>query len=122
MMEARTRLSVCRLGTVVGLLLATAVYAGEAPDVLELVGLQGDVSEQELDSTRGRQDIFNAQISEIIENAYLSHTSANGARTGDNLISGDALSGLAGFSTVIQNTGNNVIIQDSLILNVSVRQ
>ena len=60
MMEARTRLSVCRLGTVVGLLLATAVYAGEAPDVLELVGLQGDVSEQELERTRGREDIFNA--------------------------------------------------------------
>lgn len=40
--------------------------------------------------------------------------------TGNNSVSGDAFSNAAGFVTVIQNTGNNVLIQNSTIVNVAV--
>lgn len=38
--------------------------------------------------------------------------------TGGNLISEGAFAGTSGFATVIQNSGNNVLIQNSTIVNV----
>lgn len=38
--------------------------------------------------------------------------------TGGNLISEGAFAGSSGFATVIQNSGNNVLIQNSTIVNV----
>lgn len=43
----------------------------------------------------------------------------NGVSTGVNLMAGGALSGLNGIGTVVQNSGNQVVIQNSTILNVS---
>lgn len=120
-MAARNKYCAYGAGLLLGLLFAATASANSSGDTIEVFGLLGDVSEQELEGTRGRQDIFNAQISEISETAHLDHTAVNSNMTGSNMISDSALSGLNGFSTVIQNTGNNVIIQDSLILNVSVR-
>ena len=40
--------------------------------------------------------------------------------TGDNAIMGDAFVDSAGFISSVQNTGNNVLIQNSTIINVSV--
>jgi len=44
---------------------------------------------------------------------------ATGNTTGNNSISDNAFAGAAGFATAIQNTGNNVLIQNSTIINVS---
>lgn len=41
--------------------------------------------------------------------------------TGSNRITGHAFAGSSGVPTVIQNSGNNVIIQNATILNVTVR-
>ncbi|WP_236585378.1 hypothetical protein [Dyella sp. EPa41] len=38
--------------------------------------------------------------------------------TGDNIITGNSLSGATGFPTVIQNSGNSVLIQNATVLNV----
>jgi hypothetical protein len=38
--------------------------------------------------------------------------------TGLNDLSGNSFAGAAGLSTVIQNTGNNVLIQNATIVNV----
>jgi len=38
--------------------------------------------------------------------------------TGDNVIMGNSLSGATGFPTVIQNSGNSVLIQNATVLNV----
>lgn len=53
--------------------------------------------------------------------ANLTNNQATGNLTGANLISGNAFAGTSGIPTVIQNTGNNVIIQNATILNVQVR-
>ncbi|NDV11224.1 hypothetical protein [Crenobacter caeni] len=39
--------------------------------------------------------------------------------TGANTISSNAFSGMSGIGTVVQNSGNQVVIQNSTILNVS---
>ena len=48
--------------------------------------------------------------------------SATQVVTGANAISADSFSGAAGLSTVIQNTGNNVLIQNGMIVNVQFKQ
>ena len=40
--------------------------------------------------------------------------------SGNNYVSGDAFSGASGFSTIIQNSGNHVVIQNATIVNLSV--
>jgi hypothetical protein len=48
----------------------------------------------------------------------VSDNSADHLSTGDNVITGNSLSGATGFPTVIQNSGNNVLIQNATVLNV----
>jgi hypothetical protein len=42
--------------------------------------------------------------------------------SGDNRVDGGAFAGAGGFSTLIQNTGNHVIIQNSTIVNLSIER
>ena len=51
-------------------------------------------------------------------NGTVSNNSADHLVTGANGISGGAFSGAAGLPMVIQNTGNNVLIQNATIVNV----
>lgn len=48
----------------------------------------------------------------------VSNNQANQTYSGDNLVSGTAFSGSAGLPTVIQNSGNNVLIQNATIVTV----
>lgn len=47
--------------------------------------------------------------------------SASNLTTGSNVISEGAFAGASGLPTVIQNSGNNVLIQNSTIVNVQVK-
>lgn len=47
--------------------------------------------------------------------------SANQVTTGNNAITGDSLSNASGLPSVIQNTGNNVLIQNAVIVNVQMK-
>lgn len=47
--------------------------------------------------------------------------SAQDVITGNNFITDGSFTGNSGLSTVIQNSGNNVLIQNALILNVQVQ-
>lgn len=51
-------------------------------------------------------------------NATMSEADARRNITGTNVISSDALSNASGIPTVIQNSGNNVIIQNATIVNL----
>ena len=82
----------------------------------------GALSDDELGSQRAREDIGIDQITindqdqdgDVTDNVALGNTN------GDNLIDGDAFSNSSGFLSTVQNTGNNVLIQNSTIINVSV--
>jgi len=75
------------------------------------------VSEDELDVYRGEgidvQTINKAELDGTLEG----NTAMNSV-TGDNVISHGAFADSSGLSTAIQNSGNNVLIQNSTIVNV----
>jgi len=71
--------------------------------------------DKDLGALRGGQD---SSLSNMNVNALLNSNSAVADTTGDNIVTQDAFSGAKGFSTVIQNSGNNVIIQNATILNL----
>lgn len=54
-------------------------------------------------------------------NGVVANNSASQLTTGTNLISEGAFAGSSGLPTVIQNSGNNVLIQNSTIVNVQIK-
>lgn len=101
---------------------AEAVPAQAADDELDLLTEVAALSDEELGSQRAREDIGVQHITindqdqggEVTENVALGNTN------GDNVINGDAFTNSSGFLSTVQNTGNNVLIQSSTIINVTV--
>lgn len=102
------------------------VSAGQA-DLLNEPGLGQAVSHENLSELTGRQEMdidnFGMQIvnsdqrAEVNNNSIVNATIANGA----NSIGENAFSNASGFLTVIQNSGNQVLIQNDLIMNLTVK-
>ena len=75
------------------------------------------VSAIELAARRGGDRVFNDnQLKGVVSDNHASNLT-----TGMNTISDGAFSGSAGMPTVIQNSGNNVLIQNSTIVNVQLK-
>lgn len=94
-----------------------AASAGEPGLLLEPVG------ESVLDDLRAREDTSSMQVGQIgriTEHAVLHDNVVIGGQSGHNLIGAGALDNASGIATVIQNSGHNVVIQESLIVNVTV--
>lgn len=93
-------------------------------DVLELDIFEdsGTLSDEELNSHRARENIEVASITlnDQDQDGDVTDNVAIGNTNGDNLINGEAFSNTSGFLSTVQNTGNNVLIQNSTIINVSV--
>lgn len=71
-----------------------------------------------LDAKRGRQQVV---INAMETDAKLHDNRAVDTVSGSNYISDSAFSSSSGLPTAIQNSGNNVIIQNSFILNVDLQ-
>ncbi len=82
-----------------------------------LFGKNG-VDEATLDGQRGGAD---TQLSKILANGKVSEIDASDLVTGNNIVSGGALSGATGLPILIQNSGNGVLIQNAVIVNVEVQ-
>ena len=78
------------------------------------------VSEDELEKARGREGFDITAINNMNLQATLAGNTANNTVTGVNIIDNGAFTNAGGIFSVIQNTGNNVIIQDSTIVNVTI--
>ena len=76
------------------------------------------VSVDSLNSERGKADTvsYEAQLSGVV-----SGNSATNVATGANTIDTGSFANMAGLPVVIQNTGANVLIQNSTIVNVQFR-
>ncbi len=73
------------------------------------------LSDGDLAALRGGQDQYLNDMklyAQLYDNKALSNV------TGGNIVTQDAFAGTNGFATVIQNSGNNVIIQNATILNL----
>jgi hypothetical protein len=60
-------------------------------------------------------------VSEMWLNGVVSDNKAINLTTGSNLITDGALTGASGLPMVIQNSGNNVLIQSATIVNIQVK-
>ena len=120
------RISIVRSGFM--LLLATAASSAIAADPAKPVappaaapppayvtGFGQSVTGAALATQRGGTDITE---NSMILNGSVDHNSADNVSTGFNAIGGGAFNGAAGMPTVIQNSGNNVLIQNATIVNV----
>ncbi len=82
-----------------------------------VAGLGASVSGSALAQLRG-----GTQVTETMTlTGSVDHNTDNQVVTGSNLIDGNAFSGAAGVPMVIQNSGNNVLIQNATIVNVQFR-
>lgn len=77
------------------------------------------VDASRLENTRGAADTYEAANFMNLRGS-VSNTRASELITGNNSISDGAFSGAVGLPMVIQNSGNNVLIQNATIINLRV--
>lgn len=74
---------------------------------------------EELDGARGQGGVFDISNNADL-NAVLTDNSAANSVTGFNVIDQNSFNDAQGVFSIIQNTGNNVIIQDSTIITITI--
>lgn len=101
---------------------ATEIVESETLLELSAFTSSGTLSDEELNSQRAREDISvdAIVINDQDQDGNVTDNVAVGNTNGDNLINGEAFTNSSGFLSTVQNTGNNVLIQNSTIINVSV--
>src|SRR3569832_1870615 len=108
---------------VIGTLLLSSLFVGLAQAAQTLESEQIGIvplSDEDMREQRGRGaheiiniDEINMQLNEINETAKLDHNVNYSSNTGDNSVRHNAYANNTGFATVIQNSGNNVIKQNT---------
>lgn len=105
------------LVSVLGLSMSLA-HAG-SPETTEIAGWGHPVPSDRLDTQRGGTDTGPLTINANMLNAKLFDNVAKDNVTGNNMITGGSFAGASGLMTAIQNSGNNVIIQNGTVLNLT---
>jgi hypothetical protein len=95
---------------------ATAAPNVEAAARPSLMGME-PLDAKSLARRRGAADVYN----DMQLRGVVADNRAINVTTGGNLITEGAFSGAAGVPMVVQNSGNNVLIQNATILNVQVK-
>jgi hypothetical protein len=104
--------------------LAGVMISGNAAVAAADLGLLPEpVGEGVLEDLRARENTGALQVGQlgrITEHAVLHDNVVVGGHSGSNVLGAGALDNARGIATVIQNSGHNVVIQESLIVNVTV--
>lgn len=81
-------------------------------------------SDDELDNIRGMSGLnFSAEtLSVAVLTGVATGNTVNGGVTGNNSLTDNALSNTQGVSFVVQNTGNNAVINAAMVVNLSMNQ
>jgi hypothetical protein len=105
--------------------LAAAIAAAASPSAAPSAaaprpddGLGSALGDTRLAGQRGGQGV---QLSDIKARSVVSENTAHHLTTGNNTITESAFGQASGMPMVIQNSGNNVSIQNSTILNLQLR-
>jgi len=96
---------------------STAALAASPPSGPPPLALGQPASTEQLRDMTGGSDTTN-NINQQTLNGTMSDTEARDTVSGSNVVSGSAFGSSAGLPTVIQNSGNNVLIQNATIVNV----
>lgn len=78
-----------------------------------------DAAVSDADLAKYRGGHIETNVNNLEGQLYNNQAMAN--VTGSNLVTGSSFAGASGLSTVIQNSGNNVLIQNATILNLRVQ-
>ena len=123
-----TKIAVHAASWGIALAVSASAYAGDAvgegastPATVQSAhefDLGPGLSDAELDAHSGGADLH---LNELNAKAVVSDNHAGNLMTGNNTISDNAFGNTAGVPMVVQNTGNNVSIQNSTILNLNLR-
>src|SRR5450830_359462 len=70
---------------------------------------------------RGGADTLNTQSAQSTLSATVSDNAARNVVSGNNVIDNGAFANMSGLPMVIQNTGANVLIQNSTVINLQMR-
>ncbi|MFN0316332.1 MAG: hypothetical protein ACKVQA_15005, partial [Burkholderiales bacterium] len=97
-------------------LYSAKVHPGDS-GVLGAVGKP--VTAQQLGAKRGARDVKVVNLNDVRGSVH--NNTAIDVVTGSNAITNGSFAGTTGFPMVIQNTGNNVLIQSSMILNIGLQ-
>ncbi|MBB1472411.1 MULTISPECIES: carbon storage regulator [unclassified Luteimonas] len=101
------------------LIMAGAVaLASPAPDTAAVAGLGPVVSGDALQMQSGNVGLDPGILVEVDNAGTVTGNVAHDNVTGQNVVGGGAFGNAAGISTVIQNSGNNVLIQNGTAVNV----
>lgn len=95
-------------------------YAG-SPETKSLSSWGDPIPANQLEAQRGGTDTGPLTINANILKAKLYDNAAVDNVTGNNSINGNAFAGASGLPIVIQNSGNNVIIQSGTVLNLTLK-
>jgi hypothetical protein len=91
-----------------------------AENVVDIVILDVDpVVLEDLDQIRGLGGVVDVTSNASLE-AVLTNNDASDSVTGYNIIDQGSFNDASGIFSIIQNTGNNVIIQDSTIITITI--
>lgn len=106
------RLALCTLGMVV----AVSVNAEDIALSDETVSLEA------MNKARGGQNVeLDLFYAESDVDGISSDNVATNTVSGNNILSPGAFADSSGISSVIQNTGNNVLIQNSTVVNLTLK-
>ncbi len=75
---------------------------------------------EELENARGREGIDITTLNNQNIRGILTDNTATNNTSGLNIIDHGSFAGAGGMFSVIQNSGNNVLIQDSTVINVTI--
>lgn len=122
-----------RVAVITGMLFLTSpdvrAESAERPVLQTQDGSDNDmfsnaVGNSELDNVRGASGTtFTAEaLGVAILTGVVAHNTVEGANTGNNNITGNAFGDSQGVSFVVQNTGNNSVINAAMVINLTVSQ
>ncbi len=78
------------------------------------------VDSQDLALSRGGAEL-DITLNDVKSNGAVSNNQASNLTTGSNFVGEGSFAGASGFSTVVQNSGNNVLIQNATVINLKVQ-
>ncbi len=114
--------TVVRTMVCLAMVTATGLYSAKVhtADGTVLSTLGKPVSAQQLGAKRGARDVKVVNLNDVRGSVH--NNTAIDVVTGSNAITNGAFAGSSGFPMVVQNTGANVLIQNSMILNIGLQQ
>jgi hypothetical protein len=104
----------------IGWPLQQAAASDTIPLATGLAGVFGSaaVNSEDLENSRGGADVV---LNDIRSDGVVRDNQASNLTTGNNWVTDGSFTGATGFPTVVQNSGNNVLIQNATIINLQVQ-